>query len=361
MPMLPSSSSALSARAGGGHVAEHGRRAGRWRRGARGRGARPRERRRCPARACRALPARRRGGRGRSRRRAPARRAQSRTASSAAVTGPSQLLDVQQQGRARAVQRARGARAAGERGAVQALRRGIVIRDDLQHPGEAVRGRLGGDGLGVVDRVDVAQLIELVDAQAGSRRRARWAAQVCSALIGTPCSRRPVGSRRPIAHQPPSAAGPRTASTSARRGLSSRRRSSAGVTCGVSMPTSSAGARRRPRTRAASRSPSPPPRWATTSNRRRRGSHGPGSPSSTQHPPRRRSRGDRPSVSCSEAAASARRLVGRAGRASGASSRARAGAPWRSRSACVSRGSIRLTASPASCRGSSAACRGRCR
>ena len=107
-------------------------------------------------------------------------------------------------------------------------------------------------------------------------RRACCAACVARVLIGTPTTAPGAGSRRPIAHQPPSAAGPSTASTPGSARASRAPVSEAAVTCGVSMPISSAGPPVSTKA-AAIRSSRPSPRCPST--RKPGGSHAPGSPS----------------------------------------------------------------------------------
>ena len=147
-----------------------------------------------------------------------------------------------------------------------------------------------GDDPGIFKGVDVAQIGERLR-ERSIRAEACWLGPpVSTVLIGMPRTRSGSARRSPIAHHPPSTERPRT------------RRSVGGATCvprlrdaqasPAACPSRSVGwACRRSRTRSASRSSSPPPPWATTSNPA--GSHEPGVPSSATT---RRSAGVAPTV-----------------------------------------------------------------
>ena len=204
------------------------------------------------------------------------------------------------------------------------------MRASATAPREACRaGRARRDGAGVGDVVDVEQRrqasrdgepvgeqpLELLGARVGLRSSARpSAARGRGRRAGrSPSSRRPARCR-----------GPRR--RPARRAASHGSASSAGVICGVSMPTRNAGSPTSAKA-AARRSSRPSPRWAITS--KPSGSQAPGSPSRTHDAPARRAsrrrrracprarprRAARPAPACT---------ADRAG-----SSRARRRAPWR--------------------------------
>src|SRR5215831_17225578 len=99
--------------------------------------------------------------------------------------------------------------------------------------------------------------------------------------IGTPASSDQSGLRRPSSQNPPSVAGPNTASASPEVSDPAASASNRGVTCGVSMPTSTMGSGSVAwvsANAAASRSSRPPPRCGMTSNPA--GSQSPRAPSS---------------------------------------------------------------------------------
>ena len=142
-----------------------------------------------------------------------------------------------------------------------------------------------------------------------ARRRSRWTAQVVGSLIGTPAKTASSARRRPIAQYPPSGAAPSTAS--APRSSASACVSRAGVSCGVSIPTTSAAPPTSAKA-AASRSPSPSPRCAMTSKPGRQ----PGARLAVEDddPPLCRGRGDRRERVGERRAGQGGGLLGRAGR-----------------------------------------------